>query len=361
MLFITLVTTVSAQNGSGACSWHNGVNCSIGRQADGSVYCNDGWKDSMVEYDFVQKCNEIYNPMKEAMKAQKYVMSKKDIPDWDTKSVNCMKDMYKDLLYIERVKRCSTDVSAKTNQAIYIPNCPSNSYIVSNGKKVSNYFCRCDDGYYNYENDTGYGSQGYCSRGDPPTNTMDALREMRRSIQSLTYVEPIVPELNTNSDKDYASSKPQTTTIDCANEFIYSDVLKKCQPAEDYCIDNFGKFSTWKSNDNGGEYCSCIEGYDSVGKNTCTSTPNQKPEYAPTADVCGYSNGIETVWTGEFDIQGSFMCDCLDDDFVWKETLGCIPVTDGKETKDFRWYFIFVIAVATVIIISIKTTKGIEE
>lgn len=34
----------------GACSSHQGVNCSAGRDKDGSVICNDGWRDSTVQY-----------------------------------------------------------------------------------------------------------------------------------------------------------------------------------------------------------------------------------------------------------------------------------------------------------------------
>lgn len=34
----------------GACSHHNGVNCSAGADDDGSVICNDGWRDSSVSY-----------------------------------------------------------------------------------------------------------------------------------------------------------------------------------------------------------------------------------------------------------------------------------------------------------------------
>ena len=44
---------------SGACSSHNGVNCAMGRQLNGKVYCNDGWTGSMADYEFTAKCKEI--------------------------------------------------------------------------------------------------------------------------------------------------------------------------------------------------------------------------------------------------------------------------------------------------------------
>lgn len=41
---------------SGACSSHNGVNCSMGRQLNGKAYCNDGWTESVADYDFMVAC-----------------------------------------------------------------------------------------------------------------------------------------------------------------------------------------------------------------------------------------------------------------------------------------------------------------
>ncbi len=62
-LFIILLFIVasfslleSANAISGACSSHNGVNCSMGRQLNGKVYCNDGWTESIADYDFMVLC-----------------------------------------------------------------------------------------------------------------------------------------------------------------------------------------------------------------------------------------------------------------------------------------------------------------
>ena len=41
---------------SGACSYHGGVNCSIGSDYDGSVVCNDGWSDSNITYIEASEC-----------------------------------------------------------------------------------------------------------------------------------------------------------------------------------------------------------------------------------------------------------------------------------------------------------------
>lgn len=41
---------------SGACSYHSGVNCYAGADWDGSVICNDGWRDSSVSYSSMVMC-----------------------------------------------------------------------------------------------------------------------------------------------------------------------------------------------------------------------------------------------------------------------------------------------------------------
>jgi hypothetical protein len=43
---------------SGACSSHYGVNCSIGPDSDGSVVCNDGWRDSSADYYSAVECTD---------------------------------------------------------------------------------------------------------------------------------------------------------------------------------------------------------------------------------------------------------------------------------------------------------------
>jgi len=52
--FLTSINSVNAT--SGACSYHNGVNCSIGPDIDGSVICNDGWRNSSVSYFDANEC-----------------------------------------------------------------------------------------------------------------------------------------------------------------------------------------------------------------------------------------------------------------------------------------------------------------
>ena len=47
---------------SGACSSHGGVSCSAGSDWDGSVICNDGWRDSDVSYSSMVMCESYSTP-----------------------------------------------------------------------------------------------------------------------------------------------------------------------------------------------------------------------------------------------------------------------------------------------------------
>ena len=44
----------------GACSGHGGVDCDAGSDDDGSVVCNDGWRNSSVMFDECSKCRISY-------------------------------------------------------------------------------------------------------------------------------------------------------------------------------------------------------------------------------------------------------------------------------------------------------------
>ncbi len=56
ILSVGFILTTPAYATSGACSSHGGVNCSMGMQLNGKVYCNDGWTDSIVDYVFTSIC-----------------------------------------------------------------------------------------------------------------------------------------------------------------------------------------------------------------------------------------------------------------------------------------------------------------
>ncbi len=60
-MFASFLLIPSSLAKSGACSGHQGVNCSAGADSDGSVICMDGWEDSSVSYASMAMCSS-YSP-----------------------------------------------------------------------------------------------------------------------------------------------------------------------------------------------------------------------------------------------------------------------------------------------------------
>lgn len=54
---LSFLLPLSAFATSGACSYHGGVNCSYGSDYDGSVICNDGWRNSSVSFYSMNECD----------------------------------------------------------------------------------------------------------------------------------------------------------------------------------------------------------------------------------------------------------------------------------------------------------------
>lgn len=57
LFFIPLIIQAT----SGACSGHQGVNCNAGPDWDGSVICNDNWRDSSVSYYSMKMCENTFD------------------------------------------------------------------------------------------------------------------------------------------------------------------------------------------------------------------------------------------------------------------------------------------------------------
>jgi len=56
ILAITVSFPLLSHAISGACSFHNGVNCNAGANLNGNVICNDGWTNSSVYFYDVDEC-----------------------------------------------------------------------------------------------------------------------------------------------------------------------------------------------------------------------------------------------------------------------------------------------------------------
>jgi hypothetical protein len=190
LLTITLVFVgiiffnLPANATSGACSWHDGVDCNMGRQTDGTVYCNDGWKESIVEYDYMVKCNPkrrtslVFDYCKDVENFSYSVYRKErfDVLIHECLQKTCTDSYcsgYKREWTLNNMKNCSLTVPEKADQETIDkckeltkqqnkPNCLINSHLNDD-------YCICNDGYKDIFGDDDYS----CVKNNCPSNTLN--------------------------------------------------------------------------------------------------------------------------------------------------------------------------------------------
>lgn len=209
IIFLSTFATVLAQDGSGACSWHGGVNCSAGWQPDGTAICKDGTKGSEVQYSDLLMCQKeltlhtILTAVDFAYNNHTYIQPEKSTLNWDVVQDQCEREMYQNARYVERSKNCIDYTNNVIKNAQLNPTCPSNSEKFRSGPGLDNVHCRCVEGYYNYPIDS-YSSQGYCSAGAAPMTQeeqrMMLLSNIEREIININAraSERVMSPLNTN-------------------------------------------------------------------------------------------------------------------------------------------------------------------
>jgi hypothetical protein len=195
---------------SGSCSSHLGVNCSYGADLDGSVVCNDGWKDSSVGYYTTDECFDTgsqcnypvascteYQYSALQVEAQRAISNAKGLigqraggvlssastsyvagitNDYNLRLQACrnainlyseLKDKYDECVSDEKLqKQQSADNLQKINDLVYqakLDSLNKQSIILNNNSCIANYgsnsyynegqdSCSCNDGYIIFNN-----------------------------------------------------------------------------------------------------------------------------------------------------------------------------------------------------------------
>ncbi|MBU4601214.1 hypothetical protein L6307_01390 [Candidatus Parcubacteria bacterium] len=244
---------------SGACSWHDGVDCDRGWQADGRVYCNDsGWTDSMVYYDFMVMCKECNDYV-----FDEYSMRKRTAPhlleegQLNRSYRECIERNGGNYRYIDLLRICSNEQ--------YKYYCPQNSrefyhrcIMDSHGRSMA--YCVCNDGFY-YES-----SSENCIKGEPPPSSMkmflEGLEEASRILKSTLPSKNTVNSLTDikHSIKEEAENK----TLVCPSDYGLSIDKTKCIkiPENAHVVDS--QTDAWLCNDGYKEKNNkCIKEYKS--------------------------------------------------------------------------------------------------
>jgi len=226
---------------SGACSWHGGVNCAAGADWDGSVICNDGWRNSSVSYYSMVKCQGSY-----------------DYPSYSPSIPDCPFNSYYD----------SISGSCK---------CYS-GYVASGGKCISaDQYCRDLYGFnarHNILTDSCECSYGYVFSGNRCVNG-DIHCRGKYGIHS-SY-----------------NSLSESCKCDYGYVFNSSD---QCVSKDDYCQGLYGYYSEYDILTSG---CVCKDGYGLKGS-TCVKIKPVIYSFSPTTIRAGETVTVSGNNFGEY-------------------------------------------------------------
>lgn len=202
---------------SGACSSHSGANCSYGADWDGSIVCNDGWRDSAVRYYDADECSNRTSQCLYPTAA-------------------CTESQYSDLEI--KAKRAISAAEGALAGSTAGAGMGIGSAGIAYVKSITN--------EYNLK-----------------------LQACRNSINSYTQ---LTEEYNNCIEKERAQKQLMTDNLQKINEFIYQaevDSLNKQNAvlSNNYCSANYGIYSYYSENQNS---CVCNDGYVELN-NKCKS------------------------------------------------------------------------------------------
>lgn len=210
---------------SGACSSHKGVDCSMGRQANGTVYCNDGWPDSMVQYDFTVMCQNS-DPMAglnpECVRQATAVIQARDeqLAQTDKQIAD----------YVDEMSTMSSDPATFQRSNAHL-----NYLYTIRGRINRQYIQMVVDSCKNY-----------------------------KAPQIQQAVPPSGSQCNNKYAYPVGNNVWRPRTVDsfcCSGDFILNN-NNQCVAKIQVCKDNYGNSSAWSEIDaNGNIECDCMQGF----------------------------------------------------------------------------------------------------
>ena len=302
LIFGALFLPISAYAASGACSYHGGVDCSAGADWDGSVICNDGWRESSVSYSSMVMCGggydyyalppscplfASYDPLSDSCKcnygyvAQNGSCVSRDSACQDQLGYGARYNVLDDTCECGYGDVISGGRCQSGNSVCQLKHGFRSSYRSYSGK------CECDSGYI-------FGSSGQCVSED------DACEE----------------EFGSHAEYKYAG------TCGCKSGYVFNDSKTRCIEEENetpsftlppvscpanavalsgtcYCLEGYladgdrcitydqGCQKKYGLNSNGDkDYCYCDAGYQfDQGKTTCVIKPTPSTPVSPPANT----------------------------------------------------------------------------
>jgi len=256
---------------SGACSWHGGVNCAVGPDWDGSVICNDGWKDSGVSFYSTDECfsTDVYCTTSELESLrQKY-----GVP--------------KILAEIDSIMQEIDDLEAQADAMEEYT--PERTYLFS---KIESLALEAQQKQYtlgliNDQIDTECSALGYDRQQQDYLEQQKFLMEKQQNeLESQqTELEELLKQLKALSCP--ANSTYRDGSCFCNNGYVAKGSI--CITYTQNCQNQYGINSYGDKN-----YCYCKSGYEwNSSKTTCVKSIVCPLNSTKTNNICVCNNGYE--------------------------------------------------------------------
>lgn len=356
LIGIFLVGPTQIQATSGACSSHGGVNCDAGRQPDGTVYCNDNWTDSMVQYDYMVMC-KLLNP-ECARKLTYYIRGRDENLNEIEKSINS---------YLEDVKSMSmsnpstrSDVNAHLNYLYSLRDSAIKRYndmiskscagattktpFYGSGYDTTGYQCKYAASTENFTNARNFAYSNIEAKisslesSGGWENNKNALNVLytQSGIMSSRYIEYIEDCAYIDAlIKQYESASGK-----CSVGFVSAGNWGGCvaepkQTNDQICKNDYGNNSVWSGDlsDKGTPLCNCAtEHVWNTAKTACVYVP-PKTNY----QICQDAFGSNSNWSGDLSDKGTPLCNCATG-YIWNTAkTACVhvpPKTNDQKCQD---------------------------
>ncbi len=246
---------------SGACSSHGGVNCSMGRQLNGKVYCNDGWTDSMANYSFMVMCQNYkfrcntseWNDLSRKYKLEELYFKMGEITD----------EMNR-LVYSPSIQKEEVDILIKRY------NLYKSQYDLAFALAEESCFDIGADRAYrnNFER---IQSEFYDKQIKESQKEIEQLEEDKRKLDEWYRKES--ERLDKLEKKNICPLNSTLVEDKCKCNIGYSVYSGQCVLTTDYCKLTYGNNSITKTT-NDTTHCDCTQGYTlDLSKKSCIEIP----------------------------------------------------------------------------------------
>lgn len=249
--YILLLNPISALAVSGTCSWHGGVNCGEGPDADNSVICNDGWSESAVTYQSQCKNDDKYKCSPSELEN---IVNKYQLKERINELKNLISDFNRDNNeYTSQLDSINKQIQNLGSSCWISQSCQLESKILaSNAYKIAQ-----------LSNTLNQYTQSKALLLDNEIMQLQSLIMSEcNAIALKNKIEESKKSIEKSQEIKISACPPNSLyngkTCECNIGYFANKEKKFCILKNDRCKEDFGEYSYYNENAN---ICSCLSGY----------------------------------------------------------------------------------------------------